>query len=144
MIVSLVRPHHNLMRFFIFIIFITMKVIIKESRLKTYLDKVHNFDLTGKVKLITSYDDIPDVFKAYITEKMYNHATERIKEPFFALKLKDKILDGVYLYRQGKKTNTTVVMDAYGFLKDEETLMNEINYPIGLGIELDELFMLYV
>ena len=35
-------------------------------------------------------------------------------------------------------------MDAYGFLGDEETIMDKINYPIGLGIELDELFMLYV
>ena len=90
MIVSLVRPHHNLMRFFIFIIFITMKVIIKESRLKTYLDKVHNFDLTGKVKLIRSYDDMPDLFKGYITEKMYNHAKERIKDPFSHLNLEIK------------------------------------------------------
>lgn len=121
-----------------------MKVIIKESRLKTYLDKVHNFDLTGKVKLIRSYDDMPDLFKGYITEKMYNHAKERIKDPFFALKLGDKILDDAYLYRHGKKTNTTLVMDGYGFLRDEETIMDKINYPIGLGIELDELFMLYV
>lgn len=121
-----------------------MKVVIKESRLKTYLDKVHNFDLTGKVKLIRSYDDMPDTFKHHISEKMYNHAKERMKDPFFTLKLGDKVLGDEYLYRHGKKTNTTLVMDGYGFLRDEETIMDKMNYPIGLGIELDEIFMLYV
>jgi len=49
-----------------------MKVLIKESRIKSILKDKFGVDLTGKIEEINFYEEIPPGFRYYIPSKVIN------------------------------------------------------------------------
>lgn len=112
-----------------------MKILINESNLKSFLKNRFNFDLTGKIKMITSTHDLPEKFK-FIDPQIIRTYLNKFG-PIFIINL-----GGLnYLY-QNQEGNRELVADEYDRVYPIHIFMDILGIR-GLGLRVQDLIDMY-
>ena len=113
-----------------------MKYIVNQSKFKDFLRNKFNFDLTGKIKMITSRYDVPSVFDGMISGDVVSMLLNKYG-PMYLITMDE---DMFYLF-QLQNDNDYMLMDNHGWFTDRE-FMNM--WGIGkLGLSMNELIDIY-
>lgn len=113
-----------------------VKIVITETKLKTFIKNKLGVDLTDKVNLVTNKWELPKEFNRTITPSALNHYLNRFG-PMYAV----EVDNNTYLLQdQGDRI---VIVDSNDKIYDEFELMNKIGIP-PLGIKLKDILDLYV
>lgn len=106
-----------------------MKILIKESSLKNFLKNKFNFDLTGKIKMITSTHDLPEKFK-FIDPQIIRSYLNKFG-PIFIINFDGRN----YLY-QSQEGNRELVADEYDRVYPIHIFMDILGVrELGLGVQ---------
>lgn len=65
-----------------------MKILLTESKLKEFIKNKFGVDLTGKIDLIQSFEDLPSYAKEDFNKSVFNHYLNR-HGPMFGIKIGD-------------------------------------------------------
>lgn len=114
-----------------------MKYIVNQSKFKEFLRNKFNFDLTGKIEMITSRYQVPRAFDGILP-------TDRVKYllnnhgPMYLITMNK---DAVYIYQQHINGDDHLMIEEDGWLTDLE-FMNMCG--IGkLGLSMNEIIDIY-
>ena len=77
-----------------------MKFLITENRIKDFLKTKFDFDLTGKVRMIESYNDLPSQF--IIDKRLFNDSLNQYG-PAYLITLKSRQGEQYFLYQNRGK-----------------------------------------
>ena len=114
-----------------------MKYIVNQSKFKEFLRNKFNFDLTGKIKLITNRYQVPSIFDDVLGDDAVNRLLNS-HGPMYLITMNK---DSVYIYQQHKNSYDHLMFEEDGWLTDRE-FMNM--WGIGkLGISMNEMIDIY-
>lgn len=66
-----------------------MKILLTESKLKEFIKNKFGVDLTDKIDLIQSFEDLPGYAKGDLPKSVFNHYLNK-HGPMFGIKIGDK------------------------------------------------------
>jgi hypothetical protein len=114
-----------------------MKYIVNESKFKEFLRNKFNFDLTGKIQMITNRYQVPSSFDSILPSDKVNYLLNN-HGPMYLITMNK---DSVYIYQSHINGDDHLMFDEDGWLTDRE-FMNM--WGIGkLGIPLNKLIDIY-
>lgn len=118
-----------------------MKFLITENRIKDFLKTKFDFDLTDKVRMIESYDDLPGQFKIYMGYKVFNDMLNRYG-PAYLITLKSRQGEQYFLYQnRGKDGN--ILVNEIDVTIPERKFMESFGIDV-TGLSLEDVINLYV
>jgi hypothetical protein len=113
-----------------------MKYIVNQSKFKDFLKNKFNFDLTGKIKMITSRYDVPYALDRMIPGDYVSLLLNKYG-PMYLITMGE---DMFYLFQQ-QNDNDHLLIDQYGWFTDRD-VMNM--WGIGkLGLSMNEIIDIY-
>lgn len=112
-----------------------MKILISESKLKNFFKNRFDFDLTGKIKMITSTHNLPEKFK-FIDPQIIRTYLNKFG-PIFIINFDGRN----YLY-QSQEGNRELVADEYDRVYPINIFMDILGIS-GLGLRVQDLIDIY-
>ena len=113
-----------------------MKIVITESKLKSFLKDRFDFDLSDKIRMVQNWGDLSSTFKRMIRRKFLNHFLNEFG-PMYLFTTDN----GEFLYQ--KQGGDILIVDD----RDRPISLNKFYENIGftdtLGISLDDLIDTY-
>jgi len=118
-----------------------MKVLITESKLKTFIKDKYNIDLTGRVELDPSIRGILNDFDFYFTyDGLLRRSLGDNYGPMYLIELDD---NHKVLYQMNYSSNSQLILDNRGDGYEESDFMNLLGIS-ALGITIEQFLDLYV
>jgi hypothetical protein len=118
-----------------------MKVLITESKLKTFIKDKFNIDLTGRVELEPDSYDLLPYFDNYFTyDGLLRRRMMDNYGPIYLIKLNDGIK---IFYQMNYSSNHQLILDSRGDLYEESEFMKMLGIS-ALGITLEQFLDLYI
>jgi len=118
-----------------------MKYIVNQSKFKDFLRNKFNFDLTGKIEMITSRYQVPRTFDSIIPDNVAKRLLNSYGPMYLITMNENK--DMVYIFQPQKNGNEIddLILDRYGWLTDREFMkMWGIDK---LGLDMNVLIDIY-
>ena len=115
-----------------------MKLLIKESRVKSILKDKFGFDLTGKIKEVNFYVELPASFRYFIPSKTINGWLNN-HGPIYVLTNDD----GIKFMYQNHYGEDKVLSDSTGNVPKLSEFKEDMEIP-NLGITISELISMYL
>jgi hypothetical protein len=112
-----------------------MNVLITENKLKSFISKRLGIDLSNKIQMITSYNELPDKFKIFLRRVDINKYLNSGGPMFLFSTENDK-----YLYQNYKYGS--MIIDYRGTEINDSKLLELLGVSM-LGIDIEELIKLY-
>ena len=112
-----------------------MNVLIAENKLKSFISKRLGVDLSNKIQMITSYEELPDKFKIFLKRIDINEYLNS-GGPMFLFSTKN----GEYLYQNWKYGS--LIIDYRNTDIDDSKLLKLLGVDM-LGIDIEGLIELY-
>jgi hypothetical protein len=112
-----------------------MRLLITENKLKSFISKRLGVDLSNKIQMITSYNELPDKFKIFIKRVDINEYLNS-DGPMFLFSTEN----GEYLYQNWKYGS--MIIDYRGTEINDSKLLELLGVDM-LGINIEELIKLY-
>ena len=114
-----------------------MKYIVNQSKFKEFLRNKFNFDLTGKIKMITNRYQVPSSFDGIIPTDRVNYLLNN-HGPMYLITMNK---DAVYIYQHRVDGADQIMFDEDGWITDREFMKM---WGIGkLGLSMNELIDIY-
>ena len=118
-----------------------MKLLINESKLKTFIKDKFNIDLTGRVELDPSIYSLLNDFDFYFTyDGLRRRQLGDNYGPIYLIELDD---NRKVLYQMNYSSNHPLILDNKGDLYEESDFMNMLGIR-ALGITLEQFLDLYI
>jgi len=118
-----------------------MKLLITESKLKTFIKDKFNIDLTGRVELDPSIRGILNDFDFHFTyDGLLRRSLMDNYGPMYLIELDD---NHKVLYQMNYSSNHPLILDDRGDSYDESEFMNFLGIR-PLGITLEQFLDLYI
>lgn len=114
-----------------------MKYIVNQSKFKNFLKNKFNFDLTGKIEMITSRYQVPYTFDRIIPGDIISRRLNSYG-PMYLITIDE---DMVYLFQQYGDNNDHLLVHRHGWFTDREFM--EMWGIDKLGIPLNTLIDIY-
>ena len=114
-----------------------MKVIITESKLKSFLKNKFGIDLDGKIEMVTNKWELPMEFDRVIAPKVLNIYLNRFG-PMFVFKIRNH---GNFLYQN--QNGLEFVADDNDRMINIDDFYNILGVNKYLGISIDNLIDIY-
>ena len=117
-----------------------MKVLITESKLKTFIKDKYNIDLTGRVELDPSIRGILNDFDFYFTyDGLLRRSLGDNYGPMYLIELDD---NHKVLYQMNYSSNSQLILDNRGDGYEESDFMDMLGIR-KLGLNMEQLLNLY-
>ena len=114
-----------------------MKYIVNQSKFKEFLRNKFNFDLTGKIQMITNRYQVPSIFDGVLGDRAVNRLLNN-HGPMYLITMNK---DAVYIYQHRVDGADQIMFDEDGWLTDREFMKM---WGVGkLGIPLNKLIDIY-
>ena len=118
-----------------------MKLLITESKLKTFIKDKFNIDLTGRVELDPSIYSLLNYFDFYFTyDGLRRRQLGDNYGPMYLMELDD---NRKVLYQMNYSSNYPLILDNKGDLYEESEFMKMLGIS-ALGITMEQFLDLYV
>lgn len=118
-----------------------MKVLITESKLKTFIKDKFNIDLTGRVEIYPSIYELLNYFDFFFTyEGLHRRNTMDNYGPMYLIELDNG--DKVF-YQMNYSSNRPLILDSRGDSYEEFDFMSLLGIS-ALGITMEQFLDLYV
>jgi len=117
-----------------------MKLVIKESKIKSLIDSKLNYDLTNRIEMITSWDDLSNSEQKYIFsgDKQWFNSYLNYNGPMYRFL---NIKDGDYIYQNQGSRSFNIVNTKNGRDISYNDFIDLLNVPY--GIDIDTIIDLY-
>ena len=113
-----------------------MKILINESKLKEFIKDKLGVDLEGKIKMITSYEELPNIFKKIINRVSLNHYLNNYG-PMYVI----HVNDNMFLYQ--KHRHGIVIVDEFDGIIPESRFLKQIGLKHNI-IPIEDLIELFM
>jgi hypothetical protein len=114
-----------------------MKILIKESQLKSFIKNKLGIDLTNRTHLVTNKWELPIEFEDFISPGIFNVYLNKYG-PMFFIESKNNL----YLTQDRGIDNGWITMDKNGEISDDFEVMT--NLGVGkLGLSMNDLISMY-
>jgi hypothetical protein len=115
-----------------------MDITLSQSRLKRYLKKMHNLDLTHRIEMVTNWNEVPMEFEHLLNYDMLRRYLNRFG-PLYYLKGKRKN----YLVQE--RNNDWYCIDTREYQKSLTEVLQDVGIPDYLitSITPEELYEIY-
>ena len=114
-----------------------MKYIVNQSKFKDFLKNKFNFDLTGKIKMITSRYQVPHVFDSILSDNEVRNLLNAYG-PMYLITMNK---GAVFIYQHHIDGADQIMFDKDGWLTDREFMKM---WGIGkLGLSMNALIDIY-
>jgi hypothetical protein len=118
-----------------------MKVLITESKLKTFIKDKFNIDLTGRIEFEPDSYDLLLYFDNYFTyDGLLRRRMMDNYGPIYLIELNDGIK---IFYQMNYSSNHPLILDSRGDLYEESEFMKMLGIS-ALGITMEQFLDLYV
>jgi hypothetical protein len=118
-----------------------MKLLITESKLKTFIKDKFNIDLTGRVELDPSIYSLLNDFDFYFTyDGLRRRQLGDNYGPIYLIELDD---NRKVLYQMNYSSNHPLILDSRGDLYEESEFMDMLGIR-ALGLNLEQFLDLYI
>lgn len=114
-----------------------MRLLITESKLKSFFENKLGIDLTGKIEVITNVSDLYGDLRFCFSNKFLN-TRMNYWGPIFLISLNE---DTKFMYQKENKDNCWIVDNDCNYLSENE-LMDKIGIP-PLGLSFEDIISLY-
>ena len=115
-----------------------MKYIVNQNKFKDFLRNKFNFDLTGKIQMITNRYQVPRVFDSIMPESVAKRLLTNYG-PMYLITINE---DAVYIYQPQKDGDEIddLILDRYGWLDDREFMkmwgIDKLSLPMSVLIDI--------
>jgi hypothetical protein len=114
-----------------------MKILIKESQLKSFIKNKLGVDLTDRINIVTNKWELPMEFDKVISPRGLNEYLNKYG-PMFAIETKDNM----YLCQDRGKNYGWVNIDKNGGIVDESEIMSDLGVD-KLGLSMNDVISMY-
>jgi hypothetical protein len=114
-----------------------MKILIKESQLKSFIKNKLGVDLTDRINIVTNKWELPMEFDGFMTPTILNKYLNNYG-PMFAIETKDNM----YLCQDRGKDYGWFTIDKYGGIVDESEIMSDLGVD-KLGLSMNDVIPMY-
>ncbi len=120
-----------------------MKFLITESKLKEFIKKKFGVDLTGRIKMIQSYYDLPESFQNRFSKEIINSYLNKFGPMYVIVGDTDS-----YLYQNQNDgeiiVNRSIIVNRDNKIINNSELMKDLGIEYTMGLSIDDLINLYV
>ena len=113
-----------------------MKYIVNQSKFKEFLRNKFNFDLTGKIQMITNRYQVPYIFDGVLGERAVNRLLNN-HGPMYLITMNK---DAVYIYQHRVDGADQIMFDEDGWLTDREFMkmwgVDKLGIPLNKMIDI--------
>ena len=114
-----------------------MKILIKESQLKSFIKNKLGVDLTDRINIVTNKWELPMEFDRFMTQTILNKYLNNYGPMFFI-----ETNNNLYLTQDRGRDIGWFTIDKYGGMVDDFEVMN--NLGVGkLGLSMNDLISMY-
>jgi len=114
-----------------------MKFLITESKLKQFIQKKFGVDLTGRIKMIRDYNDLPDFFRVFIPKENIIFFIDKYGPMYVIIGDSE-----TYLYQN--QDGNIIIANSLDYTVDYYELMEDLGIEYGMGLSIDDLIDTYV
>ena len=114
-----------------------MKILIKESQLKSFIKNKLGVDLTDRINIVTNKWELPMDFDKVISPRGLNEYLNNYG-PMFFIETKNNL----YLTQDRGRDNGWFTIDKYGGIVDESEIMSDLGVD-KLGLSMNDVISMY-
>jgi hypothetical protein len=114
-----------------------MKILIKESQLKSFIKNKLGVDLTDRINIVTNKWELPMEFDRFMTQTILNKYLNNYG-PMFFIETKNNL----YLTQDRGRDIGWFTIDKYGGMVDDFEVMKSLGVD-KLGLSMNDLISMY-